>query len=128
MKRNPIGTAVLLAGLALGGAACDDGNAFPDEPVGPGGSTDTGSIFGQVRAGTGVGGAQVTIIDGDSATTNASGEYRFERIRSGDYTLSLGVPTGFALAPADSARKGVTVTPGRTSTVNWTLTPTGGGL
>lgn len=127
---NGVRGAALLALLALGAAGCDDGNRFPDSPVAPGndGEAGFGSIGGQVTAGSGVGGAQLTIIDGDSTRTDAQGAYLFSAVRSGRYRLSVGVPPGFNVAPGDSATKTATVTAGERTNVDFLLVRTGQGL
>ena len=129
MEGYHLRAAAVLVVLALGAAGCDVGNQFPDQPVAPSGGTEnTGSIAGQVLAATGVGGAQIRIIDGDSTTTDAGGNYRFSRVPSGSYRLSVAVPQGFAIAPGDSATKGATVRAGQQSVVNFTLVRSGPGL
>lgn len=130
MTRTRFVTTALLTVFALAGAGCDDGNAFPDDPFGPGGNLDAGVIRGSVTAASGVAGAVVTVsrTAGDTAVqTGADGLYRITGISAGSYLLSLQPPFGFTFAAADSARKTAVVPGGGEAVVNWSLVSSGGG-
>ncbi|CAN5301706.1 hypothetical protein BH20GEM2_BH20GEM2_02490 [soil metagenome] len=130
MTRTRFVTTALLAAFALAGGGCDGDNAFPNDPLGTGGTFGSGVIRGTVSAASGVGGAVVTLSRpvGDTMTITATdGGYRFDGVAAGSYLLSLQPPFGFDFAAADSARKTASVPAGGEAVVNWSLIASGGG-
>ena len=98
----------LLGAVALLGVlACEE--ATPPPPV--------GSIMGQVAIeGTGVDGVSVNLSNGNSTTTSGGGNYRFDNVEGGAYTVTIsGYPSDAtfdatsAAATISSAGQSVTV-------------------
>ncbi|MYG35478.1 MAG: hypothetical protein F4205_08280, partial [Gemmatimonadetes bacterium] len=97
--------AVALLGIPL--AACEE--ATPPPPV--------GSIVGQVAIeGTGIDGVSVNLSNGNSTTTSGGGNYRFDNVEGGAYTVTIsGYPSDAtfdatsAAATISSAGQSVTV-------------------
>lgn len=105
----------VLGALAL---ACSDGS-------GPDGGGTTGAIVGTVSSsGTGVPAAGVALSGAGTGntTTGGTGTYSFNNLTPGNYTVTLTLPAGFALAGGETAAKQATVGAGTTSTVNWSAT------
>ncbi len=110
------------AGALLMGACGGDGGGGTTQPP------TTGTITGQVSTATGpVSGAGVALSPGNGTqTTNASGQFSFSNLEPRSYTLTLQqLPQGFALG-SENATKSVAVTAGGSSTVSWTVQPSGG--
>ena len=85
----------------------------------------TGSISGVVSssAGGGLAGVTVTVAGGGTAVTGTSGAYTITNVAAGSRSVSVsGLPAG-CTAPANQS---TTVTAGAASTVNFTVTCTGG--
>lgn len=101
--------------LALGYAA-----ACGDKPTG----TQTGTVAGKVSNGAaGVAGVSVSIAGGGSATTDAAGNFSISGVATGTHSIAIVMPAGFITATAaEGASKGVTVSGGQTTTVNFALT------
>lgn len=113
---------VALLALTLGGAACAGENAFADHPFGVGEVAVAGSIRGQVAAdGVGVGGVVVIVTDGPRTTTDGDGTYRFARLPSARYTLSIQPPPGFRLPIGEPLLRDAEVAANRIAVVNWRL-------
>ncbi len=119
----------LCALLALGVAACEGNNLFPETPLSPTGGESAGTIAGQVTAnGAGIPGAGVVVANGPTAATDAAGQFRITGVREGSYRVSLQVPAGFVLVAGDSATQTAVVTGGRSTNLSWRLqTSIGGG-
>ncbi len=101
--------------------ACEGENLFPTAPA-RAASDLTGAIVGSVtEAGAPVGGVEVVLGLDEVRTTDSQGQYRFEGLAAGPYTLAIRVPPGFILDPGDFAVRNVAVTVGGTETVNWRL-------
>ncbi len=98
---------VLGAVALLGILACEE--ATPPPPV--------GSIVGQVAIeGTGIDGVSVNLSNGNSTTTSGGGNYRFDNVEGGAYTVTIsGYPSDAtfdatsAAATISSAGQSVTV-------------------
>lgn len=121
MKRKHLWT--LLMGLLPVLAGCEGGNAFVEQPLALDGPV-SGSIRGTVTAaGAGVGGAEVTVANGQGPTvvTTADGRYRIVGLAAGLYRVSLRIPPGFDLPPGDSTSRTASVRAGQVTVVNWTL-------
>ena len=105
MNRLKLLAAVALLGIPL--AACEE--ATPPPPV--------GSITGTVSIeGTGVDGVSVNLSNGNSTTTAGGGNYRFDNVEGGAYTVTIsGFPSDAtfdatsAAATISSAGQSVTV-------------------
>lgn len=113
---------VLAAGVGLlaGVASCSsDGNG------GGAMEPETGTISGTVAAaGTGVGGASLTLARGQttrSATSSNAGAFSFTGVETGSWTLTVDPPDGFVLAAGQNASVPVTVNANQTTTVNIAL-------
>ncbi len=93
---------------------------------GCGGSPTTGSIAGQVTdsvSHTAIAGATVTLSPGSSTTTDGSGNYSFSNLTPQGYTV-----TASAAGHTTSGPASVTVTAGNTTTQDFALVPTTGGI
>lgn len=121
----------LFAGLAaLGFAACGGGGG----PMQPGGGA-TGSVSGAVTENTtggvvGVVGASIALTGNGQAarntTSGANGSYTFSNVATGNYTVAVTPPTGFA--PGGPATRSIAVTANQETTVtSFVLLRTGGG-
>ncbi|HEY0671316.1 MAG TPA: carboxypeptidase regulatory-like domain-containing protein [Longimicrobiales bacterium] len=121
----------LYAGLAaLGLAACGGGGG----PTQPGGGA-TGSVSGAVTENTaggvvGVVGASVALTGNGqaarNATSGADGSYTFNSVATGNYTVAVTPPAGFA--PGGPATRSIAVTANQqTSVASFVLLRTGGG-
>ena len=105
MNRLKLLGAIALLGIPL--AACDEGTEPP--PV--------GSIVGQVSIeGTGIDGISVNLSNGNSTTTSGGGNYRFDAVDGGAYTVTIsGYPSDAtfdatsAAATISSAGQSVTI-------------------
>ena len=79
----------------------------------------TGEVEGHVRLqGDGVQGVVVS-LDGPGGpvgqvTTEDDGQYRFEDLEAGDYTVTVNLPAAFRLVAGEEATKAATVTAGGT--------------
>ncbi len=117
---------IVLAVAAAPFTACSD-----DGDDGPGTDpSESGAIAGSVTAdGAGIAGASIALSGAGTGatTTDADGDYRFDDLDPGSYTVTLTVPDGYELAAGQTAARAATVTDGGTATVNWTLVETGGG-
>jgi hypothetical protein len=108
--RSNIGIALVLAG-AVSSAACSGTNAFGSQrvPTNAGGSS-SGTISGQVQSGgSGLGGVRVLLGNRDSTVTNTSGNFAFDSLDAGSYTLAVRVPVGFALAAGETGQRSLIV-------------------
>lgn len=116
---------LLLAALAAAAVACsddDDDNGGVEPPT-------TGSIEGSIAAGTtNVPGAVIDLAGPETGTvtTGNDGLYSFDELDPGSYTLTLTVPDGYELAQGETETKDADVTAGEVTTVDWSLTATGG--
>ena len=112
----------LLAGALLTLlAACSGGGTGGNPPV----SDQKGSVTGKVTAsGSGVSGAQVSLPGSTAQTTDAAGQFTFENVAAGSYTVSVTLPAGYAMASGESASKPANVARGQAATVNFTLSRT----
>ncbi len=101
----------LLGAVALLGVlACED--ATPPTPV--------GSIVGQVAIeGTGVDGVSVNLSNGNATTTSGGGSFRFDRVESGAYTITISGYPPDATFDATSASAAIS-SAGQSVTVNFT--------
>ena len=118
--------------LVLPLAACDEGD---DTPLAP---TVTGSVTGTVTVdGTGQAGVTVTLSNGKTATTSATGQFTISDVPAGAYTATItGYPTDVsfpattqAAVIATSGQVVVVNFPGsriRTSSIQGSVTTTGG--
>ena len=107
MNRLKLLAAIALLGLPL--AACE-------EPVVP---PPVGSIMGQVSIeGQGIDGVSVTLSNGAATSTAGGGNYRFDNVEGGSYTVSI---SGFpADASFDQTSASASIgTSGETATVNF---------
>ncbi|MGD8322456.1 MAG: SdrD B-like domain-containing protein, partial [Gemmatimonadota bacterium] len=94
-------------------AACSEGSTTDVTP------TPTGTISGQVTIeGVGASGITVTLSSGATATTDGTGNYSFDNVEAGSYTVSV---SGFASDVTFSASsKAATIsTSGQVVTVNF---------
>lgn len=103
--------------LALGAAAACGGDDPPTQ-------TQTGTVSGKVSNGAaGLAGVSVTIAGGGSATTDAGGNFSISGVTTGARSVAIAMPAGFITATAaEGASKGVSVSAGQTTTVNFALT------
>lgn len=123
-RRLAVGLALVASAACGGGGGGGGGPTAPPPPPPP--PPTTGTISGTVSAaGAGVSGAQVALGSGGTQTTSSSGQYSFANVAAGSHSLTLTLPTGFALAAGEAASKTTTVTAGQTATVNWSLSSTG---
>ena len=101
----------LLGAVALLGVlACEE--ATPPPPV--------GSIVGQVAIeGTGVDGVSVNLSNGNSTTTSGGGNYRFDNVEGGAYTITISGYPSDATFDATSAAATIS-SAGQSVTVNFT--------
>ena len=101
----------LLGAVALLGVlACEE--ATPPPPV--------GSIMGQVAIeGTGVDGVSVNLSNGNSTTTSGGGNYRFDNVEGGAYTITISGYPSDATFDATSAAATIS-SAGQSVTVNFT--------
>ncbi len=91
MNRLKLLAAVALLGIPL--AACEE--STPPPPV--------GSIGGQVSIeGTGIDGVSVNLSNGQSQTTSGGGNYRFDNVEGGAYTVTISGYPGDATFDATS--------------------------
>ncbi|MGH9570928.1 MAG: carboxypeptidase regulatory-like domain-containing protein, partial [Candidatus Angelobacter sp.] len=110
MSLAVIGCLMLMSCIAMWGQATASANL-------------TGTVVDQSQAV--IPKAEVTITNRETgatrtATTNAAGEYRFDALAAGTYTIKTNAP-GFSIAEA----KNVEIMVGRTATQNFTLVPGG---
>jgi hypothetical protein len=95
--------AVLLAVITVVVVSCGGGGGS-STPSNNGTNTTTYSISGVVTSsGAGLQGVTMTLNTGDTATTDASGNYSFTSLVNGSYTLSPG-KTGYIFSPTSSAQ------------------------
>ena len=101
----------LLGAVALLGVlACEE--ATPPPPV--------GSIVGQVAIeGTGIDGVSVNLSNGNSTTTSGGGNYRFDSVEGGAYTITISGYPSDATFDATSAAATIS-SAGQSVTVNFT--------
>ena len=101
----------LLGAVALLGVlACEE--ATPPPPV--------GSIAGQVAIeGTGIDGVSVNLSNGNSTTTSGGGNYRFDNVEGGAYTITISGYPSDATFDATSAAATIS-SAGQSVTVNFT--------
>ena len=105
MKRLKLLGAVALLGVL----ACEE--ATPPPPV--------GSIVGQVAIeGTGIDGVSVNLSNGNSTTTSGGGNYRFDNVEGGAYTVTISGYPSDATFDATSAAATIS-TAGQSVTVNF---------
>ena len=109
--RRVVGLLLVSALWACGG---DGGGVTP-----PGAE---GSIQGQVTGpGGGVPGAQVTLAGGGTMETGSDGTFRFDDVGTGNHSLSVSPPSGFALAASETGTKSVEVAANTTASVSWSV-------
>ena len=99
MNRLKLLAAVALLGIPL--AACEE--TTPPPPI--------GSIGGQVAIeGTGIDGVSVNLSNGQTQTTSGGGNYRFDNVEGGAYTVTIsGYPSDATFdATSQAATRGDT--------------------
>jgi hypothetical protein len=103
-----LGTGTLLACALLSLAACDGGSVFSSGAAGSSGGS--GTLVGQVRTVNGpLSGVRVVLVNRDSTLTDATGSAVFRNLPASSYTVTVRIPTGFALAAGDSTQRTVQV-------------------
>ena len=108
MNRLKLLAAVALLGIPL--AACEE--TTPPPPV--------GSIVGQVSIeGTGIDGVSVNLSNGNTTSTAGGGNFRFDNVEGGAYTITISGYPSDATFDATSAAATI-ASAGQSVTVNFT--------
>ena len=111
--RGAVSALAVVIALSL---SCGDSSTEPT----PGAPPVTGSITGQVSIeGTGIDGVSINLSNGNATTTSGGGNYRFDNIAGGAYTVTISGYPSDATFDATSAATTIS-SAGQSVTVNFT--------